>query len=492
MNNIIENRMILNESATKVTGEYLRIRPGTDISINTPILNINIGYALIKPVKSINSKCMDRNNIFKVNIKKVRHILDKKHNHMFESPDHINDYVPVGQVDTRYRGDVMSSSDPNISIILANTRVVPMSKQYRKIRNNVWLAELSLNGIKMRSIGTIYSKSIPKYGTPVFPISYLKEVSDNEPNYDIYSDREYGRYTLNDNALNIDKKNLRMIGTTGDISLIPGNAFIPSTPDELYEADINGMDMVFNRKIYFTAQGSIANDPNCVSPGNNMMKMNQMECNGIATTTKSIRRKSVEPMASDTDDLKMNERVEKFNGDIDIDMDTRPQRFDNTERNILTDREKQLILREKDEPWFTDPEIVGDVAIYDDPHTITGHNNTFEATNNELYDIIDSLKPKGSLGALKGDSDTLVLIGTFDGDTEEINMPFESDCKMNPVIGYSRYDKMQKCLGRQNRNGLGKQIEPFDSDKGYNPNNTIMWVMCFIILALMVYRLRIR
>ena len=41
--------------------------------------------------------------------------------------------------------------------------------------------------------------------------------------------------------INIDKKNLRMIGTTGDISLIPGNAFIPSTPDELYEADMNGM-----------------------------------------------------------------------------------------------------------------------------------------------------------------------------------------------------------------------------------------------------------
>lgn len=501
MNDIMKNRMILNESATKVCGEYLRIRPGTDISINTPILNINIGYALLKPInKNGNSK----DYIFKVHIKKVRDILRRDHGHMFEEPNHVNDYVPVGQVDIRYKGDRSSSADPNISIILANTRVVPLSKQYRKIRNNVWVAEATISGTRMRSIGTIYSKTIPTDTIPVFPVSYFKKVSDNEPNYDVYSDRAYGRFTLNDNALNIDKKNLRMINSTGDISLIPSNTFVPQTPGELYGSDMSGMDERFNRKVYFTTQGSIANDPNCVKPRDNMMKNNQMECNGIATTINSI-----EPMANDNDDLRMNERVdgsnsiEEFNSSSDDSQSSDNTQYselqyselqysNNTVREVLTSRERQLILREKDEPWFTDPEIVGDIAVYDDPYTITGHNNTFEASDEELYDIIDELKPKGSLGVLQGDSDTLVLIGTIDGDTEEINAPFSSDCKMDPVIGYSRYDKLQKCLGNSDRNGLGKIMENFDSNgiEEYNSNNTIMWVMCFIILTLMVYRLR--
>jgi hypothetical protein len=479
------NPIVKNANFNKLK-DYLRVRPGTDISINTPILNINIGFSLLKRTDA-------RDPIYDVDIRRIRTILKKKFHHLFENPDHIDDYVAVGQVDRRYRGDVDSSTDPNLSIILANTRVIPTTKQYRRIRNNVWIAETKLGGTKMRSIGTIYSRDKPEFTTPVFPVAYLKKVSDSEPNYDVYSDRAYGRHTLNDTALNIDKRNMRMIDSTGDISLIPSNTFVPMTPDELYSADMTGIDLKFNRKVYFTAQGNISNDSNCVMPRDNMTKMHMMECNGIATTT------NVENMANiGSDDLSLNARVDENVSGSGISNKSKIENYsnimtppDNTNHRILTDREKKIILREKDEPWFTDPNIVGDIADYDNPHTITGHHDTLEMTDSELYDIIDELKPKGSLGALKGDSETLVLIGTFDGDTDEVNMPFASDCAQEPVIGYSRYDKLQKCLNNENRNGMGRLLENFDgSNSEPNYNNYIMWVICLVIVALLIYKWR--
>ena len=181
-----------------------------------------------------------------------------------------------------------------------------------------------------------------------------------------------------------------------------------------------------------------------------------------------------------------NNRVEGFSNKMrQVDEMTPP---DNTDYKVLTDREKQIILREKDEPWFTDPEIVGDIAIYDNPHTVTGHHNTLEMTDSEIYDAIEELRPKGSLGALRGDSETLVLIGTFDGDTDEVNMPFSSDCLVDPVVGYSRYDKLKKCLNEEGRNGMGRLLEPMDAEPNYN--NFIMGVICIIILILLVYKFR--
>jgi hypothetical protein len=482
MSNSNANATANNANFHKIQGRYLRIRPGTDISINTPVLNLNIGAAFLIETDS-------RDPVYDLNIDAVRAHLKKHHHLEFESAEHIDDYVPVGQVDRRYRGDKDSSIDPNISIILANTRVVPTTRSYRQLKSSIWVAETTLNGTKMRSLGTVYSIEKPNYATPIFPISLMKKVSSSEPNYDLYSDRSYGRRVLNETALNIDKRNRRMIDSTGDISLIPSNVFIPLTPDELYGADMSGLDERFNRKVYFTTQGTIANDPACVKPKNNRMKNHLMECNGIAT--------QIDP--NESGDLNMNARVdnrinsnnsdykvENFNNMRQLGPNTPP---DNSEYKILSDREKQIILREKDEPWFTNPEIVGDIAIYDNPHTVTGHHDTLEMTDSEIYDAIEELRPKGSLGALKGDSETLVLIGTFDGDTDEVNMPFSSDCKVDPVIGYSRYDKLQRCLNREGRNGMGKLLEPFEAQEP-NYNNYIMGIICIIILILLVYKFR--
>jgi hypothetical protein len=165
---------------------------------------------------------------------------------------------------------------------------------------------------------------------------------------------------------------------------------------------------------------------------------------------------------------------------------------------VMGEKEKRIVLREKDEPWFTDPFVVGDVAEYDDPHTVTGHNETLEMTDSELYETIERLKPKGSIGTMTGDADTIVLIGTFDGGTDEINMPYNQDivdqtCDPSTIIGYSAYDKLQKCLG--NRAGLKKSdsMENFDgqsNEHDQNYNNYIMMAICIIIIVLMMYRVK--
>jgi hypothetical protein len=489
----------------------LRIKPGTDISINTPILNINIGADFLRRVDS-------RKDIYEIDIDLIRKVLNTKFIHLFENSKHIDDYVSVGQIDRRSRGHADSDSDsdtnsdtdsieytedPNISIILANTRIVPQTNRYKEIKKNIWLAESVMSGTKMRSVGTIYSckKDGPDSFTPIFPVAYLKRVSGDEPNYAIYSDQAHGRYTLNDTALNIDKKNMRMINSTGDISLIPSNTFVPMTPGELYGGEISGLeisglDKSYNRKVYFTAHGTIANDSNCVKPKDNMSKMSNMECNGISTV-----------MANESNDLSDNERVKindinrvgnkekKSNGSQNNNTNDTVDMGDMNSTVLLSDREKKIIMREKDEPWFTDPQIVGDIADYDDPHTITGHHNTFDMTESELYDIVDDIKPQGSIVTMTGDSDTLVLIGTFDGNADEIMMPFSSDCLIDPVIGYSRYDTLQKCMNRENRNGVERKIEAFESDKPHsdtevNYNNYIMFLMFVIIIALLIYKLR--
>ena len=514
-------------------GKYLRIRPGTDISINTPILYVTIGYGHLNKVKD---------SIYDVDIESIWETLRTEHAHMFESRSHIDDYVPVGQVESRihvYEQSTRHAKDPNVSIILANRRVIPMTNEYEMISPNNWIGKVAINGTKMQTIGTIYSPQKPKVPVPVFPVTYLRKVSFSEPNYDVYTISDYGRYVLNDTALNIDKRNLRMIDTAGEISLIPSHTYVPMSPGDIFSDDVTGLDAGYNRKVYFTTQGTIANDPNCVAPRGNMMKMHQMECNGIA------RRQHVSPnmttavAPSDISvELTLNENVTNSEGSNDgvksVTGSKQSKQSEQSEQsrhsnkrkstveaysNVSSDKDqkmpnKKVIIREKDEPWFVDPEIVGDIADYDDPHTVTGHHETLAMTDSELYNVVESLKPKGSLGTLTGDSDSLVLIGTFDGDAEEVNMPYVSDCAVDPVIGYSRYDTLQKCLGNTAVNGQSKSaastasttpptaVAPTSlkrcptkvrSVENYanveNHNSYILWVICLTIVILMAYKI---
>lgn len=534
-------RRITLENETKLHN-YLRIRPKTDISINTPILQINIGYKYLNLISS-------KRGIYSVDIREIRKELSKNHKWEFEHPDHIGDYVAVGQVELRYRGRGNDSShDPNISIILANSRVIPLSDSYKMVRPNIWIAQTNMSGNEMRSLGTIYSKEKPTVPMPVFPVTYLKEINDSEPNYDIYSDSAYGRYTLNDTMLNVDKRNIRMIGTTGDIATLPSHTYVPMTAHDLYSDDMSGLDMGYNRKVYYTTQGTIATDPRCVKPSKNMNKMHHMECNGVATTItpddkEMMAERVVDDgvLANDNGELDLNERVgasdaDKQKSDSRIRrgrsksinsrnvkdstvrsnrshgsrIKTRDAEYNNNTNdsvssdstsmsppNVLNSRQKKIILREKDEPWFTDPDVVGNIADYDDPHKITGHHDTLQMTDSELYDMLEDMRPDGPYGSMTGDSNTLTLIGTFEGDTDEINSPVEPTCAINPPIGYSRYDQMRNCFNHSHNKSrpVGESVNSFtepDVVEGFNnqsQNNYIMLAICLLVIVLLFYKM---
>lgn len=514
---------------------YLRIQPKTNISINTPIIYVTLGYGYLSEITPETTA----KNIYDLNIDSVRETLRKRFGDMFENTEHINDYVQVGQIypkslstinkikyDTEkdYYKDSYTDSDnysnltiqdrdvdgdepktvsiQHISTILVNTRIVPMSNEYVKIGKNIWIADTTTNNIRMRSLSTIYSEKRPEFSIPVFPLSFLERVSsaDNRSSYELFSDKSYGVYVLNDTALNIDKLNMRMINPMGRVEINP-RVFVPMNPRELSQDNETGLDKKYNRKVYFTAQGSLAADDNCVKPIDNMMKMHMMECNGY----KSDLEDNYNTNTSNNIDLTNN--IEHMNntklmGSIED---------DRVFGKVITEKDKKIVLREKDEPWFTDPYIVGEVAEYDDPHTVTGHNETLEMTESELYEAIERLKPKGSIGSWKGDADTLVLIGTFDGDTDEINMPYnmdiiDRDCDPSTIIGYSRYDKLQKCLKNKTKNIRDSNIEYFNENNkntknnnnnetdydnnDINYNNYIMIAICIIIIVLMIYRIK--
>lgn len=401
---------------------YLRIMPKFDISIDTPILYITIDTSFLIPTSN--------RNVYDIDIDEVRQYLHNLRSNEFENPSHIDDYVPIGQIQISPQNFTVST----ISTILVNTRIVPQTNTYKQIKPNVWIAEANVSNTKMRSIGTIYSKSKPNFQTPVFPISYLKRTMGFNNN--IYSDPKYGKFILNDTALNVDKKNMRMIDTSLNISFIPKNV---------------------DRKVYFTAQGTISNDPVCVKSDD---KIDILECNAQIDTKL---------------DTKLDTKIDKLDK-LDIKSDIKSDSKSDPKLDTI-DKSKKLRLVEKDEPWFLNPDIVGDIAHPNrDPHTITGHHVSLQLTDEELYDVLEDLKPNGTYGTITGDSDNLVLIGTFDGEQDEVNAVYSSNCKVDPQIAHSRYESYLMC----------NNIEGFtDADKNYT---NIVRIICIVIILLMVYK----
>lgn len=317
---------------------------------------------------------------------------------------------------------------------MANSKIIPTTKTFERVNDNDWVALIRKSDKTNRSVGTIRSESKPNVSVPVFPKAFFQKVNPENQDFaiydDLYSHKDYGRWALNKYAFNIDRSNLRMIDSTGEIS----NMFIPTTPMDLHEERDD--DQNFNRKVYFTAQGSIVADTNCVPPSGTMNKMTINECNGTYMGKPQVS-------ANDEGMLAYNESyTSNQNG-----------RFDGSGkgRSKWFKKGKTVVLKEKDEPWFLDVDIVGDVLHTTDPHKVTGAVN---------------------------------LIGTNYGDTDEIKMPTNSGCVTDDlIIGYSMAGKRDKCLG----------IEKFDDDSETdvsvtNYNNVIMYIICIIIVVLLLYR----
>lgn len=285
-----------------------------DIDNNTPIIII----------KNISSEYLIKsyNNIYWIDINKLYNKLEQK-------IKFIHNFLPVGQIKTNKK---------YFTTILANTKLIPTTKTFEKIKNNEWIALIKKNGNINRSIGTFKSIEKPNINIPVFPQKFLQQYTNTSYNKsiykDLYSHKSLGVLILNKYMFNIDKANLKMIDSTGDIS----NMCIPDPHINIFNIDTPN-------KIFFTAQGNISTD-----------------------------------------------------GEYNI-----PNAFDNSTLNnydnIIDDKKSKnikLVLREKDNPWFLDYDIVGNAINTANPHKVIGVSSSItENNNNDIYtnrDIIINQK----------------------------------------------------------------------------------------------------
>jgi hypothetical protein len=425
---------------------------GSDrVDIHTPII------VLTGVNKWFFKNCGD--NVCSVNTEKIYKYLSKYFRY-------IDRFVPVGQIKL---DSSSKKSGKKYILIMANTKIVPVTNTYEAIGKNLWVGVIRKADKLSRSLGTIRSYNQPTDYIPVFPSTFLKkyEGDDNSENFiysDLYSDSSYGRWILNSYKFNVDKRQLKMIDSTGVINnmTIPDSIAYYVTPNSVIDDSYSDSGKKYNRNVYFTAQGSITSDNNCVPAQDNMNKMSIGECNARKGSVNFIDTSSLkiddntatnegsisEVSASDDGTLSLNESSE-YN---DV--------FSLPKKENIFKIGKKLILKEKDEPWFKNSSVVGSVASVSDPHKVTGK------------------------------------IGTVHGGTDEVPSPFNSDCIIDhtaPRSGYSRYDKYESCKGQQREStGYDDSIEQFSDNESENSmeniNNVIMYVLCLIIIILLFYR----
>ena len=421
------------------------------ININTPVI------ILTSVPKRYLVPAAEKSSIYNIITERLHHDLEKRY-------QFIERFVPIGQL---YIAD--NDLKKKFSIVMANTRIVPTTRSFEEIKKNIWVGVIRKNDKINRSLGTVYSEDKPLISVPVFPVSFLKKLEtdiDDIAYADTYSDPSYGRWILNKYKFNVDKTHLKMIDSSGDIS----NMFIPTIPRNIIDDNYNDSDKKFNHKVYFTAQGSIVSDTNCVPPKNNMSRITLNECNGtdeddaLITSNQQSNKTHLRTQRKSSSDGGSSVVLGAIiaNDDDMLEMNVVPAYtdvFSPLKKSKLTKHGKTLVFKEKSEPWFADSSIVGSAASIVDPHKITG--------------IITSI------------IDGTVYDDTVYGDEDEDNTSFISDCASKElIIGYSRDDIANKCKS---------SIEQFEKSDNSDVrmdyiNNSIMYVMCIIIIILMVYQ----
>lgn len=444
---------------------------GSDrININTPILVLtNVNKWFFK--KCNKSLCdLDTQKLYKY-IEKGFRFIDK--------------FVPVGQI------KISDKAKQKYTIILANSRIIPISNSYELIKKNVWIGVIRKGDKISRSLGTVYSQEKPSSYIPVFPESFLKKSEhDYEPETsiysDLYSDASYGRWVFTPYNFSVDKRQLKIIDSSGEITnmTIPDAVAYHVTPNSVIDDSYSDSGKKYNRNVYFTAQGSIVSDDNCVPAQDNMDKMFNKECNArdgsidFIDTSFLLQRPDVLSLLKDkspvfspreiksAENSKMNDNI-KASDDDSLALNEESKYVDAfalPKRDSVFKIGKTLVLKENEEPWFMNSAVVGTAAASTNPQKITGK--------------VDE------------------TIGTLYGNIDEIDAPFKSDCVIDPTeprSGYSRYDKYQSCVNNK-RDSTGYDddydsdtVEQFSSSTDYM-NNVIMYVLCIIIVALLLYR----
>lgn len=281
------------------------------------------------------------NNIFEIDI-------DRLHDKNIGEMSFIDLFYPVGQIEL--------TDNAYHEVLLLNKNIFQMKNTYKNIENNVWYA-YSSNG---KSLGTILSKNEPKTYIPIIPNKLL--VKSEKKIFNTFTIPSYGIYNINTNLLGVKKNNVRIISINGDIE----SYNIPVKPNDLIDNTLKSDDN-YDKKIFFSTQGDIKLNSNCINPFDNILKHDLNVCN--ATTTYNIKPINI----SSFDE---NESV----SNLDITYSKKSKMKNN----------KRVILKESDNPWFKDEEYIGKHYNNTLSHKITNNNINNNMNNDNITHKIEN------------------------------------------------------------------------------------------------------
>ena len=272
-------------------------------------------------------------------------------------------------------GDICS--DRKITkILLANKHIVPCSSAYKYIgklgTSVLWIAEMKRKTIQSRSIGIILTNNMtpPSFETPVVPKSYLINMDFGQSllkgnDFNILNVRSDGLWILIRDKFNTiqkwDTRDFKYISRKGNylsvadddsenIKLLPEN----SRNQKITITDDNQL-MINNKCLEVTGSGKVvlkkcnsSNSQKWVSNGNNFISIaNNVEnkCIGYDENGDII--------------LQQCENVSwtKQNDDSN----------NVTDNNWASIKGKTLVLKNRDNPWFTNEKIVKNIEYFQPP-----------------------------------------------------------------------------------------------------------------------------
>ncbi len=437
------------------------------IDINTPVLILtNVTCSYLLPHTSLT-------NVYYVDVVKL-------HNDLLNSEKFINNFIPVGQIQ-------INDLTKTFTLIMANVLIIPVTTSFEEITKNIWIGVIRKNDKICRSLGTIYNVGKPPISIPVFPNSFLKKLNAQFDDLydDLYSYKKYDRWAFNKYKFNIDKKNLKIIDGMGEIN----NMYIPMTTMNI-NVNNNDISNMYNHKEYFSTQGSIAKDNHCISPKQEFYKISLNHCNTMLDQNRSLLEENLNNNQNNNqrliDHRLLDQRL------LDQTLLTVEPTIEANDEGLLSMNESReykvescskknnsgwfkkgdtLILKEKDDPWFLDQQIVGNVLNISDPHKVTGQLYIVDSVNNTINDSVNH-------------SNNNSVNNTVTENNSLLNTIHKSKLKTKQQL-----IKNTKILIKDQYEDLDH--ENFDNNEEiFNYNNIIMFIICIIILILLIYRIK--
>jgi len=372
-----------------------------NISENTGIISMNIPPNYLIQII---------NGIYAIDIAKIQQELKT-------TVSFIYNFIPVGYVEIP-----PEYGNKRIKILLANTMIIPTTKTYEQVSQNLWAGVIKKGGHTNKSLGLILSSTQPTQLIPVFPRKFMIRVSKENSSHMIFSNESYGYWNINSHLFNSKRTSITKRLNSSDKESNT-TSFLKDVFDKKPKA--------YDQKVYFTTQGEITSDMNCVNPKENMGLMTLQECNGHF------------------DGMDMN------NGDnmmyvLDNDLTSSLEHSGDKKKNT---KKRTLVLKENDNPWFLNEQIVGELAKMKNAHMATGPHSS-------------------KYGPF-----------LFYGDHDETQHPFNDPTNCSNTIAHSRADHNRKCQERDSDDDL----EHFSSSSNRS-NDMIIWFICMTLIILLIYR----